>query len=254
MHFSEEETLEAYFEVLQQHLKNYGRCRSLYLDRSAIAKCRKGEGETQFERALRRLGIELIHAYSPQAKGRVERANRTLQDRLVKFLKERGIKQIKEANEIVEEFRELYNKKFSIKPKFNEDAHRELEMGYDIEGELCRIEKRRLTKNFSFSFKNVNYKVKNPVKYRKGGKEIEISVLKEGKLKVKYQGRELEIEKEELSWKSIEETKIHESNERWIKEKRTPRKVKETHPWKRVSGRSAKIVPFPMKHSLDNVI
>ena len=77
--FSESETLQAYFTALEQHVKTYGNPRALYTDHSAIAEARRGVGgTTQLQRALQELGIELILANSPQAKGRVERANQTV--------------------------------------------------------------------------------------------------------------------------------------------------------------------------------
>jgi hypothetical protein len=122
--FSETEDMESYFDALQEHLTKYGRPRALYTDRFSIFQTTHKVGKTQIQRALKELDIELIFANSPQAKGRVKRAHRTLQDRLVKELKLRDIKTIKEANLFAKEFIEAYNQKFSKEPVSSVNAHR----------------------------------------------------------------------------------------------------------------------------------
>ncbi len=73
---------------------------------------------SEFEKALRELGVEVSHAHSPQAKGRIERLFRTLQDRLVKEMRLRGVRTIEEGNRfLLEEYLPLYNKRFSVQPK-----------------------------------------------------------------------------------------------------------------------------------------
>ena len=159
LHFSETETLDAYFVAFNQHLGRYGRPRAIYTDRSAIAEVRQGDSITQFQRALNQLDTELILANSAQAKGRVERANLTLQDRLVKELQLRGIKTIEEANRYLPEFMETHNKKFSRVPANDVDAHRSLE-GYDLSVILRVLEVRTLSKAGTFQYQNEHYEVK----------------------------------------------------------------------------------------------
>src|SRR3990167_9966655 len=103
LYFAEQERTEAYFTCMEKYLAAYGRPCSLYSDKHGIFRvntpeAKSGTGETQFGRAMRELGIELICAHSPQAKGRVERANGMLQDRLVKEMRLRGISDINTAN------------------------------------------------------------------------------------------------------------------------------------------------------------
>lgn len=122
-------------EAMKFITEHYGLPISFYTDRAAwFTVTRNGEGsinkpdsskdyQTQIERALDELGVELILAGSPQAKGRVERANRTLQDRLISELALRGIKTIEEANEYIQnEFIAEYNKNFAIKPQSSDIA------------------------------------------------------------------------------------------------------------------------------------
>jgi len=101
LHFTPTETTQAYMEALDDYLKQYGRPVALYADKHSIFRVNMKNCEaelTQFARACKTLDIELIHANTPQAKGRVERANKTLQDRLVKELRLQGINDIDSAN------------------------------------------------------------------------------------------------------------------------------------------------------------
>jgi hypothetical protein len=107
----------------------------LYADRDSIYRCEREptlaeqlsgtEPQTQFGRAMGRLGVEIILAYSPQAKGRVERCNGTLQDRLVKALRLAGISDLERANEFLErEFLPAFNRRFSVQAASAADLHR----------------------------------------------------------------------------------------------------------------------------------
>lgn len=127
MYFAETESLEAYYQTLKRHIEVYGVPLGIYGDRCSVLVPRQpkdSKDQTQFQKALKELDIELILALSPQAKGRVERANRTLQDRLVKELRLKGISSIEEGNAMLEEYRQNYNKLFSKKPSEQANAHR----------------------------------------------------------------------------------------------------------------------------------
>ena len=84
-----------------------------------------GDGITQFGRAMKELGIEMIFANSPQAKGRIERSNRTLQNRLVQELRLHNISTIDAANAFLPTFIEDYNRRFAAVPKSPDNAHRD---------------------------------------------------------------------------------------------------------------------------------
>jgi hypothetical protein len=104
--FAEEETTEAYFTAIEGYLKRYGRPLSLYSDRHTIFRVQikeavSGTGEMQFSRAMRELDIELICANSPQAKGLVEKANGTLQDRLIKEMRLKSQRKKSKTNGII---------------------------------------------------------------------------------------------------------------------------------------------------------
>ena len=127
LRFAPTETTLGYMSVLHDHILAHGVPVALYSDKHSIfrinAKEADPEAETQFSRAARELGIECIHAHSPQAKGRVERANQTLQDRLVKEMRLAGINDMDSANAWLPGYIEQYNRRFAVEPKDASDAH-----------------------------------------------------------------------------------------------------------------------------------
>ena len=132
MRFVKHETTQDYFAIMREYIGRYKLPLALYSDRHSIFKVSKGETNatgvrhSQFERAMKELGVEMIHARSPQAKGRVERANGTLQDRLIKRMRRRGIATLKEGNDFLEEYRKEHNLKFAKHAESSEDAHVEM--------------------------------------------------------------------------------------------------------------------------------
>jgi sulfur relay (sulfurtransferase) complex TusBCD TusD component (DsrE family) len=127
LRFAPTETSETYFKVMEAYIEKYGLPLGTYSDRHGVfhvnaKEAESGTGETQFGRAMRELGIEVICANSAQARGRVERANRTLQDRLVKEMRLAGISDIPAATAFLPHFIEDYNQKSS--PIQNEPEER----------------------------------------------------------------------------------------------------------------------------------
>lgn len=224
--FSETETLEAYFAGLRQHIERYGRPRALYTDRYAVFQATKGEGVTQMQKALKTLGIELILANSPQAKGRVERANKTLQDRLVKELELRGITTIEGANKYAKIFIEEYNRKFSKKPMHSFDAHRPLE-GYDLDSVLCRRETRTLLSDGSFQC-NSKFFIVQGLSGSGKGKKVEVCFTTNREMRVFMEGKE-------MKWSALEEVAaplILSRKEILAWQPRKSYRPPASHPWK----------------------
>lgn len=127
MQFVEAETTFNYFEAVRAYIARHGKPRAFYSDKFSVFRVNipaalTGTGLTQFGRAMKELGIELICAHSPQAKGRVERANQTLQDRLVKELRLRAISSVGAANAYLPEFIADFNSRFAVSPRSGEDA------------------------------------------------------------------------------------------------------------------------------------
>jgi hypothetical protein len=191
--FFKEETLDAYFEILKEHLLTYGIPWQLYTDRFSVFESRIKENLTQFRRALQTIGIKWIGANSPQAKGRIERTNRTLQDRLVKAMRVRQIKTLEEGNKFLEGFIVEYNNKFSKEPMKLKDLHRPLDGKLDLSRTLARYEERTLTKDLIFQFHNEHYKIVQAKLDYFPGDKIEIRKTKEGEIRAYIKDEKVEI-------------------------------------------------------------
>lgn len=132
---------------LKGYIKRYGLPGSIYLDKHSTYKnnrkhrytdwpFRDEEELTQFSRACKELGIEVIFAHSPQAKGRVERVFKTLQDRLVKELRLERINTLEDANRLLQSYLPIFNKKFEVLAKSSSDFHRQPDKSLDIDAVL----------------------------------------------------------------------------------------------------------------------
>lgn len=167
--FVESETTNAYFMATKEYLTNHGKPLALYVDRHGVfrvnttkaltARVEDSNGKTQFGRAMEELGIELIFANSPEAKGRVEKANQTLQDRLVKELRLKGISSMEDGNRFLPEFIRDFNRKFSVVPKSPVNLHRPLGPQDRIEDMLVQKHTRRLSKQLTISYGNQIYQM-----------------------------------------------------------------------------------------------
>jgi len=129
LRFVRSESAFSYFEALALYLKDHGAPVAFYSDKHSVFRVAKkdakgGQGMTQFGRALCELNNEILCANSSQAKGRVERMNRTLQDRLIKDLRLAGICGMDDGNAFMPRFMERYNRRFAIAPARPDDLHR----------------------------------------------------------------------------------------------------------------------------------
>ena len=235
LQFCKHETTEDYLQFLKNYLKKHGKPLAFYSDKHSIFRVNnkkryEGTVSTKFQKVLKKLEIELICANSPQAKGRVERANGILQDRLIKELRERNISSIEEANFFLEEFRLLYNKKFAVEPASLENAHRTLSTDQDFQQACLFEEERVLSKDLSFQYKNEIYQIDSEYRHRLYGKRIKIYEL-EGKIqKIEQNGKELKFYK----WKEkiCQPTKVVDVKELQALWPTVNRKPKKYHPWK----------------------
>lgn len=197
LRFSEAETTQAYMEALRQYLKKHGRMGACYSDRHSIFSVNRPGMEgapTQLGRAFRTLDIQLILASTPQAKGRVERLFRTLQDRLVKVMRLRGISDLDGANAFLDEFMEEYNRTFAVQPRNPEDAHRPvLHKPEELDLILCRHHKRRLSRNLTFQLKNRLHQITGRGRgYRLQGRLVTVCEAWDGRITVMHEGRILD--------------------------------------------------------------
>jgi transposase len=165
LYLSKEECLEGYFEVTRYMIRQFGIPASTYSDRHTIFFSPKNklsieeqlEGKlkpfTQFSRAMAELGVSMIAAGSPQAKGRIERLWETLQDRLPVEFSINGVKTITDANEFLKGYIGKFNKKFAVKPKSDINCFRKLDGSINLDYILCIKEKRKLDSGSVFKYK-----------------------------------------------------------------------------------------------------
>ena len=160
--FCESESAFSYFAAMHSYLEQHGKPVALYSDKAGVFRVNKkeaqsGTGVTQFSRARSSLNIDILCANTPAAKGRVERAHLTLQDRLVKELRLRGISDVEAANAFAPEFIADYNRRFARAPRSEHDAHRPLQSSDDLARIFSWQETRLVSKSLTLNYKRVLY-------------------------------------------------------------------------------------------------
>lgn len=201
LRFAPAETTRAYLEALRGYALEHGLPLAFYSDRHGIFRVNakealSGDGFTEFGRVLKRLDVASICAHTPQAKGRVERANQTLQDRLVKEMRLRGIADLDAANAFVPEFITAWNQSaWIVPPRSKHNAHRPWTKGEAaLDEALARTEERTLSKNLTFQHQRTVYglKVSGPGTALRGAKITLLHRLT-GPMEVRYQQRTLTV-------------------------------------------------------------
>jgi transposase len=198
LRFERVESTQAYFRLFKDYVKAYGRPLACYHDKHSIFRVNAkepltGTGTTQFKRAMEELAIESIAAHTPQAKGRVERANKTLQDRLVKELRLQGISDLDSANAFLPTFMEQYNEQFAVSPENPEDSHRQSLPDEDILALLFSEQyPRKISKNLEVSFQNKVYQItsKTPTSSIQGAR-VTVCVGSDGEVTLLYKNKKL---------------------------------------------------------------
>lgn len=198
LHFVEHECLQGYFKAVEQHVRQHGRPLAYYSDKHSIFRvpikeAKTGDGQTQLSRALKELGIDLICANTPQAKGRVEKANQTLQDRLVKELRLHNISDINTANVFLPTFIKDYNARFAVKAAHPVDAHRLVSKAILARLPQILIQKhqRKISKNLQLQYQHKVYQIQAPKQaYTLRGATITVCD-NDGDISLLYQGNML---------------------------------------------------------------
>ena len=226
-----EGTLPA-FASLRQYITENGIPYSIYLDKHSTYKVTKKltiedelnnrEFLSQFERAAKELGIKVIHANSPQAKGRIERSFKTDQDRLVKEMRLADIKTIAEANKFLKSYWPKHNRKFSVKPLKESNLHRPVPESMDSDSILCRKTEHTLRNDFTIAHDKKLYQILE----RQVGRKVIFEERTNGVRYIVYSGRR-------LKYKQIATRLAKE------KPKPKPRRINRPpieHPWKKTYG------------------
>jgi transposase len=198
--FAPAETFFAYTEATRHYLERYGKPVAFYSDKHGIFRVNQprplgtSSGLTQFGRAMQELDIQIICANSPQAKGRIERAYQTLQDRLVKELRLRGISDIASANAYSPEFREDYNRRFAVLPRSSHDAHRPLLKTELLDQILVRQQTRTLSKNLTLQFRQVLYQIQTSrPTYALRNAQVTVCENPQGEITILYKNQPLDF-------------------------------------------------------------
>jgi len=242
--FAPNECMEGYFEIIRQIVKNYGIPMSLYCDRHtifvspndgklSIEDQLKGKtvNLTQFGRAMEELGITIIKANSPQAKGRIEKLWNTLQSRLPVEFKIRGIDTIEAANAFLSQFIVAYNEKFGVEPENPEPAFRPLEPGIELDHILCIKEERTIIEDSAFSYKGKYYQLVRNGRKSAAMPKAKLTVLSSSKIGVRalYAG----VVYDTLVLEEHPKKKALKSSKKQP-QKRTPVKPAANHPWRQM--------------------
>lgn len=222
-------------DSFKRYIEEYGIPMSVYLDRHSTYKStgkptiedelNNRMPRSQFERGLEEIGVRIIHAHSPQAKGRIERIFKTFQDRVIKEMRLKGIKTKEEANEFLSHYLPIYNKKFSFKAAKEGDLHRTIPEGLDIDKILCIKTKRTLRNDFTIAHDKNLYQIEERI----NRKEVIVEDRIDGYIAITYNDRALKFR--EILMRpvrdKITEPKLIQSR---------PKKAyipPEDHPWKK---------------------
>ena len=229
--YGHEGTMPA-FDSFKRYIKKYGLPISIYLDRHTTYKSNKKlteweelegiEPMSQFEMALKDLGVDVIHAYSPQAKGRIERLFGVLQDRLVKEMRLRGIKTANEANDFLKEYLPRHNRKFRVYPANSTNAHVQLPKHFNLDNYLCIKTERTVRNDNTIAYKGRLYQIEEDA-----AEKVIVQERLDGSMHIMSKGMSLRY-REILEKPRKETTKT--VDRRKFRRPTTPAK---NHPWKR---------------------
>ena len=234
--FFEEETTRACYDMFEGWVRRSGLPQSLYVDKDSIYRCEGlgsiaeqiagREPQTQFGRAMEQLGVELILANSPQAKGRVERMNGTLQDRLVKALRLAGINDMEAANEfLAKKFLPAFNRKFEVEPASQADAHGGIPR--ELDQVLSWEEERVVQKDWTVVYRNQWYQLdRQHEPLGLAGKKVIVRTLRKGTVQLVRGGVNLRFRR--LSGRPQRRVEIRAE----VSAIKAPAKPSSVHPWR----------------------
>jgi transposase len=234
--FSEEETTRASYDVFEGWGRKHRLPGSLYVDRDSIYRCEGAasvadqlagkERQTQFGRAMAALGVELILANSPQAKGRVERMNGVLQDRLVKALRLAQINDLDSANRFLDQaYLREFNRRFARKAASPLDAHQGLPRNLD---EVLSWEQERVVqRDWTVACEGQWYQLdRQHEALSLAGRKVVVRTLRNGRVQLVYRGQK-------LKWRPLPDRPVRLKQIRPVKAVRRRQPPAANHPWRR---------------------
>lgn len=238
LRFVDSESFFSYCQAAEGYFKHYGKPVAFYSDKHGIFRVNvpsagAGDALTQFGRAMQELDIQIICANSPQAKGRVERVIQTLQDRLPKELRLRGIANRTEGNAYLPEFIADFNQRFAVDARSSVNAHRPLTTKDDLARILTWQETRTLSKNLTLQFQKIVYQIHTDrPTYALRNAQVRVCVNAQEEITILYNGKALpySIYKQQARQAEIVSAK---QLSHALQEKRLPPKPAPDHPWRR---------------------
>ena len=236
----------------KSYIKTYGIPASVYLDKHTTYKSTKKpsieeelnniEPLSQFGRALEELKVNVIYANSPQAKGRIERLFNTFQDRLIKEMRLKGIKTIKEANKFLKLYLPVYGKRFAVQPANDTDLHRPLPAGINLDKILCVKTARALRNDYTIAHYAKLYQIQDSL----SAKEVIVEERVDGSMLITYKNRSLKFN--EITTRPQKEKELKSEYSQAIR----PRGVRippKDHPW-----RNRLLQGYPVMHRKEEVL
>jgi transposase len=220
-------------DSMKRYMKRYGIPQSVYLDKHStyksdaeptIAEQLAGQQPmSQFERSMAELDVAVIHANSPQAKGRVERLFRTLQDRLIREMRLAGIKSVDEANVFLKKFLPKYNRKFKKPAASEADLHRPAPHRRELDRILCIKEERTVRNDFTVLYDSKLYQIEEITR----AKKVVVEHRLDGTVHITHHGQDLE-------YREITEVPVQEKRQKLrLKPDKAPWIPPAHHPWRR---------------------
>lgn|SRR5512141_21905 len=238
LRFVESESFFSYCQAAEDYFRHYGKPVAFYSDKNSIFRVNLPSVNTrsdltQFGRAMQQLDIQVICANTPQAKGRVERVIQTLQDRLPKELRLRGISNLTNGNTYLPEFTQDFNQRFAVQPRSSVDAHRPLTAKEDLARILTWQEARTLSKNLTLQFDKVVYQIQTPrPTYALRNAQVTVCVNHLDEIAIWYNGKALpyHIYKHQAKQAQIVSAKQLDLA---LQQKPVPPKPAPDHPWRK---------------------
>jgi transposase len=248
--FVENESFFSYCTAADGYFRQHGKPVAFYSDKHGVFRVNtpsmgQGNSLTQFGRAMRELDIQIICANTPQAKGRVERVNQTLQGRLVKEMRLRGISSMAEGNAYLPEFIADFNQRFAAEPRSSVNAHRTLTAKDDLATILTWQEQRIVSKNLTVQFEKVVYQIqtKRP-SYALRNASVTVCVNVQQQVTILYKGKPLEYTIYHQQTKQSEVVMAKDLDTA-LKERTYPKPAPD-HPWRKMGAfKNRANVPAP---------
>jgi transposase len=233
--FVPSESFFSYAQAARAYFERYGKPVAFYSDNHGIFRVNQpsvgaGEALTQFGRAMQQLNIQIICAHSPQAKGRVERAIQTLQDRLPKELRLRNISSWEAGNAYLPEFMDDFNQRFAVQPRSTHNAHRSLTKQDKLDQILTWQETRVLSKNLTLQFRKTVYQIQTPrPTYAMRHATVTVCLNAQDKLSILYKNKTLDYTVFHRQAKQSEVVDVKQLNS----VVRKPHQPAPDHPWRK---------------------